>query len=116
MDSAVAGVLPDSIGNFSELVALSLVGTSITGSLPASIGNMPALKMVWLDHNPKLGGAIPASFANLKGLVAFELHFSGFSGKLPALPFETIPDCTLNGLTFDCPLPKNAFMCGAACK
>ena len=46
--------------------------TSITGSLPASIGNMPSLEMVWLDHNPKLGGPIPQTFANLKNLVAFE--------------------------------------------
>ena len=56
MDASVQGVLPASVGNFTELVALSLVGTSISGSLPASIGNMPSLEMVWLDHNPKLGG------------------------------------------------------------
>ena len=86
------------------------------GAVPDGLGELPNLRMLWLDHNPKLGGPIPQSFAKLKNLVAFELHFSGFNGPLPAINFADIPDCTLNGLTFDCPLPENAFICAAACK
>ena len=34
--------------------------------------------------------------------------------KLP-LHWAQIPDCTLNGLTFACPLPSGADQCGAKC-
>ena len=59
--------------------------------------------MLWLDHNPMLGGQLPPSFAQLTKLSAVELHHSGFNGVLPPLDWAQIPDCTLNGLTFACP-------------
>lgn len=110
----VKGQLPSSIGSLSALVSISLVGTKITGTIPDTIGDARALSMVWLDHNPTLGGEIPASFSKLK-LTAFELHMSKFTGKLPALDYANIPDCTLNGLVFQCPLPPGAETCGAVC-
>jgi len=63
-----------------------------------------------------LGGAIPVSFENLK-LKALELHYSNFSGSLPnGIEYDEIPDCTLNGLVFDCPLPNGAELCGCTCE
>lgn len=116
MDMSVKGVLPSSISNFTELVALSLVGTSISDSLPFSMGLLPKLNLLWLDHNEYLGGAIPVSFENLK-LKALELHYSNFSGSLPnGIEYDEIPDCTLNGLVFDCPLPNGAELCGCTCE
>ena len=113
----VTGTIPASIAKLDALAALSLVGTRLTGSLPAEIGTMRGLEMLWLDHNPHLGGAIPGSFKGLDGqLTAFELHHSNFSGPLPELAWAAIPDCTLNDLVFDCPLPRGAETCGAACK
>jgi hypothetical protein len=76
---------------------------------------MSNLEMLWLDHNPQLGGAIPRSFIGLTKLSAFELHHSNFSGALPPLEWAKIADCTLNDLVFDCPLPQGADTCGAAC-
>merc|ERR1719469_973333 len=112
----LVGVLPESIGELDALVALSLVGTGITGTLPASIGHLPNLEMLWFDHNKWLGGEIPQSFANLKKLSGFELHMSNFTGVLPQLEWASIADCTLNGLVFNCPLPRGAETCGCACK
>ena len=74
--------------------------------------------MLWLDHNTKMTGPLPASLSKIGNqLSVLELHFSGFSGRtmLPALPFDNIPDCTLNGLSFACPLPAGADTCGAVC-
>jgi len=56
LGSNVFGRIPASISKFDELVALSLVDTSLQGTLPASMGSMTNLEMVWLDHNPKLSG------------------------------------------------------------
>ena len=114
---SVAGTIPAALGKMDALVALSLVGTRLTGTIPDAIGALPNLEMVWMDHNPTLGGAIPQSFAGLSGkLQAFELHMSGFSGVLPVLDWAAIADCTLNGLVFKCPLPKGAETCGCTCK
>lgn len=115
LGSNVFGRIPASISKFGELVALSLVDTLLEGTLPASMGSMTNLEMVWLDHNPKLGGPIPESFLNLNKLTAFELQMSNFSGRLPIMNYTGIADCMLNGLTFDCPLPHGADTCGAAC-
>lgn len=112
----VAGTIPSTIGQL-PLVALSLVGTKLTGTLPESVGENPNLQMLWLDHNSELGGPIPKSFEGLSGkLQAFELHTSNFTGTLPNVAWDQIPDCTLNGLVFDCPLPKGAETCGCTCK
>jgi hypothetical protein len=109
------------LGNFSALVALSLVATNLTGSLPSDLfaqDQLSAVQMVWLDHNPGLGGEIPESLSLLPDgqVTAFELHGSSFQGGLPDdVAWAEIADCTLNGLVFDCPLPEGAETCGAAC-
>lgn len=114
---APSGKLPDSITNLTHLRALSLVMTNIQGGLPENMGKMMDLSMIWLDHNTMLGGALPASISNLPNVSVLELHHSPFNGPLPrGIDYSKIPDCTLNGLTFDCPLPKGAETCGAVCK
>ena len=119
LGSVVTGPVPPSLLNLTALVALSLVGTSLSGPVPPTLFDaLPLLEMVWLDHNPRLTGTVPASLARLPiGQVsALELHGSGFGGALPdGVDWTAIPDCTLNGLVFDCPLPPGAETCGAAC-
>jgi hypothetical protein len=109
----VHGVLPN-IDAMAQLRVLSLVETKISGTVPDTIGSMPALEMVWLDHNPFLGGALPSSLSKLK-LSVLEVHRSNFSGVLPPLDYGSIADCTLNDMQFECPLPEGAAACGAAC-
>ena len=125
----IRGQLPSSaVAGLTHLLALSIVDTQLTGTLPPELGGLPALKMLWLDHNRQLGGRLPPSLANLN-LTVLELHFSGFSGPLPPLDYAAIPDCTMyndrrwrntdgnnNGNNvFDCPLPPGAEVCGAVC-
>lgn len=126
----VRGRLPASIGQLSHLTALSIVNSGITGMLPPELGTIAGLKMIWLDHNPSLGGTIPLTFNQLN-LTVLELHYSNFSGALPPLNYLAIPDCTMyndrwasianqarenhGGNVFDCPLPHGAESCGAVC-
>jgi hypothetical protein len=57
-------------------------------SLPTAMGSMTGLQMVWLDHNPSLGGVVPASLSQLANLTVLELHRSNFTGVLPALNYR----------------------------
>ena len=75
MGADVRGTLPATIGNFKHLGAASFVSTAITGSVPASMGTIPALRMVWLDHNVYMSGALPASFASLTNLAVLEMQY-----------------------------------------
>jgi hypothetical protein len=117
LGDVVQGTIPSTIGDFTALVALSLVATNITGSIPDNIGDMTSLEMVWLDHNTLLEGEIPQTLSQLSGqLSVFEAHGTALTGSLPdGVDWASIPDCTLNGLTFNCPLPEGAETCGAAC-
>lgn len=118
----VRGVLPASIGQLRHLVALSIVSTGLTGEVPPSLGSIKGLEMIWLDHNPTLGGPIPLTFNQLN-LSVLEIHYSNFSGALPPLDYLDIADCTMyndrwsnaGGGRFDCPLPRGAESCGAVC-
>ena len=113
----VDGILAEEIGNMSALVALSIVESNIRGPLPDTFGQLRSLEMLWMDNNKKLGGPVPPSL-NLIGhqLTVIELARSNFSGSLPYLPFASIPDCTLGGTMFACPLPPGAdTACGATC-
>eukprot|EP01051_Picozoa_sp_SAG22_P015799 SAG22_NODE_2123_length_2975_cov_22.253477_4_plen_224_part_00 len=77
----IKGRLPPAIGGLSHLLALSLVSTVVAGPLPPALGQIAGLKMLWLDHNTKMGGPLPASLG-LLNLTVLELHFSDFSGPV----------------------------------
>lgn len=115
LSNNLKGKIPESFTQLSQLRALSLVDTAITGSLPANMGDLMSLEMMWVDHNSMLGGPIPASLNKLN-LSVIEAHRSNFSGTLPPLDYRDIADCTLNDMVFDCPLPDGANTCGALCK
>jgi hypothetical protein len=118
MGDDLVGAFPASIASFAHLAVLSLVNSQIHGSIPTEIGELSKLRMIWLDHNAKLGGSLPASMSKLE-LEVLELHYSAFSGVLPVLPYATIPDCMLyvpgEKGNFACPLPPGAADCGAVC-
>lgn len=116
LSNDIRGTIPPAFTGMKHLKSLSLVDTQISGSLPLEMGSMTGLEMIWLDHNPSLGGKIPESLLQLSNLSVLELHRSNFTGVLPALDFATIQDCTLNNLVFDCPLPAGAETCGAVCR
>ena len=116
LSNTIKGTIPAAFTGMKHLQSLSLVDTQIAGALPADMGKMSGLQMIWLDHNPLLGGAVPQSLLELgSNLAVLELHRSNFTGVLPALDYRGIPDCTLNDMVFQCPLPPGAETCGAVC-
>lgn len=117
LGSEVEGDLPAEIGGLNALVVLSIVESHLRGPLPDVFHRLIALEMLWLDNNVQLSGAVPPSLTQIGGqLTVLELSRSNFSGSLPVLPYATIPDCTLGGLVFDCPLPPGSdSSCGARC-
>ena len=125
------GTLPGTIAQLSHLRVLSIVSSNVAGVVPQALGEIPTLEMLWLDHNQNLGGTIPSSLSKLS-LSVFEMHYSNFSGVLPALDYLSIPDCMLYNDRFNatrvqlaaveggnnmfaCPLPPGAATCGAVC-
>jgi hypothetical protein len=70
---------------------------------------MTGLQMVWLDHNPSLGGVVPASLSQLANLTVLELHRSNFTGVLPALNYRRCPFLSLRA----CDLTKDGVAGGS---
>ncbi|KAH0928862.1 LOW QUALITY PROTEIN: hypothetical protein HID58_014589 [Brassica napus] len=85
----LAGILPDSIGNFKYLKVLKLYGCSFFGNIPSSLGNLSYLTHLDLDGNDFTGelpeslsnlnqltnGPIPGSISKLVGLSYVDLSF-----------------------------------------
>ncbi len=79
----LAGTIPASISNLTELTTLYLQGNSISGSIPTEIGSLSKLTLLYLYAN-KLTGTIPASLGNLKNLVYLYLLRNTLTGTIPS--------------------------------
>ncbi|CAL4886934.1 unnamed protein product [Urochloa decumbens] len=78
-------VIPDAIGECTELQLLSASNVSITGELPATLVNLKSLAMLWLSYN-YITGSLPPWIAKLRSLEIVGLHCQKsdvkISGKL----------------------------------
>lgn len=62
----LTGVIPPSIANLSQMVALELNNNELTGTIPSTLGNNAALGLsIFLEYN-LLTGEVPASLSNIK--------------------------------------------------
>jgi Leucine-rich repeat (LRR) protein len=78
------GSLPASIGDFSSLAILELLGNSnLTGSIPASIGNLAALQVL-NAYDGSLTGSIPPEIGNLTNLNWLELSQNQLTDAIPS--------------------------------
>jgi len=75
----LTGILPDEIGNLTNLTYLDLGFNNISGTLNEQIGNLSALEILFLDHN-EFTGSIPFSFLNLDKLSQLSLQNNFLSG------------------------------------
>jgi hypothetical protein len=105
-DVGLAGSLPPSIGNFTELKHLSLDSNSISGSLPEALFQLSSLEELDLSFNSVTGtlspdfqmltnlallnlksnafvGSIPEEFCELSQLYLLRISVNGFTGQLP---------------------------------
>ncbi len=78
----LTGVIPDSIGNLTNLSFLDLGSNNLTGVIPQSIGNLTALDSLNLFNN-NLNGAIPDSIGSLLNLTDLNLGNNSLSGLIP---------------------------------
>ncbi|KAK4717711.1 hypothetical protein R3W88_016049 [Solanum pinnatisectum] len=103
-DSPLDGVLPASVGNFSNSLApacklkgaipkeisnltgltkMSLSYNELTGHIPNTVQGMLNLQQLYLSDN-KIEGFIPDNICNLKNLGALDLSENHFSGSVPS--------------------------------
>jgi Leucine-rich repeat (LRR) protein len=83
INNNLQGVIPNEIGNFSELQTLFLYNNSgIHGEIPNEIGNLLNLTRLALFRN-NMTGNIPTSITNLINLQYIDLGNNNFSGVLP---------------------------------
>ncbi|XP_048611830.1 receptor-like protein 50 [Brassica napus] len=76
----LAGILPDSIGNFKYLKVLKLYGCSFFGNIPSSLGNLSYLTHLDLGGND-FTGELPESLSNLHQLRNLLLASSKLTGN-----------------------------------
>lgn len=79
----LTGTIPTQIGNFNQLIRLSLPTNTLTGSIPSQIGNLVKLASLTLVGN-NLSGNIPAEIGNLNKLTLLFLGSNELTGDVPA--------------------------------
>lgn len=78
----LAGTLPSSFGNLTNLQSLYLYNNKLTGSLPASLSKLLNLKELLLSNN-QFSGAIPSSIGKLIALEQLDLANNQFGKSIP---------------------------------
>jgi Leucine-rich repeat (LRR) protein len=78
----LAGSIPDSVGQLTQLVRLFLSLNLLSGSIPDSIGQLTQLATLNLNAN-LLSGSLPDSFQQLTQLVSALLGTNQLSGTIP---------------------------------
>ncbi|MBQ3189691.1 MAG: hypothetical protein IJB61_00325 [Bacteroides sp] len=78
----LSGSIPESIGNLTELTELNLWGNQLSGSIPENIDNLTSLIRLKLGSN-QLTGSIPESIGNLTNLLNLDLSSNKLTGEIP---------------------------------
>ncbi|XP_059299187.1 leucine-rich repeat protein FLOR 1-like [Lycium ferocissimum] len=94
-----SGRIPESIGNLTQLGALSFMGNRLTGPIPSSIGQLTQLTQLKLGNNI-LTGTIPKTLSNLKNLTYLSLEKNQLSGSIPNF-FNSIPELIILTLSYN---------------
>ena len=83
-DDTLIGVIPESIGNLTQLDTLNLAFNQLSGELPESIGSLINLNYLYLYQN-QLSGIIPDSICNIiPNLPHFWIEYNYFCPPYPS--------------------------------
>ncbi|KAL2476720.1 putative LRR receptor-like serine/threonine-protein kinase [Abeliophyllum distichum] len=72
--SGIKGMIPNEIGNLSNLISLEMGGNGLRGTIPETLGQLKKMQSLVIDNN-KLEGSIPVSFCNFVNL--FRINLGG---------------------------------------
>ena len=78
----VRGNIPPELGQYSNLLSLSLSELGLTGPIPSELGLLLGLKKLWLFGN-QLDGNIPPHLGNLTQLTRFKVEDNNLTGVMP---------------------------------
>ena len=79
----LTGTIPLSIENLTSLETLDLAGNDLTGSIPSEIGSLTSLTYLDIENN-QLTGSIPSSIGNLSNLKTLDLNENNLDGSIPS--------------------------------
>ncbi|GLT39425.1 hypothetical protein SLA2020_136170 [Shorea laevis] len=96
--------IPSTLANISSLRSIRLGGCGLFGEFPKAILQLPKLQVLAVSHNLGLAGNLP-EFQFNNQLMILKVHYTSFSGKLPAsigmlssLEVLTAGNCNFLGL------------------
>jgi Leucine-rich repeat (LRR) protein len=78
----ISGVIPNCIGNLSQLAWLDLSSNQLSSTLPSSMANLTSLQTLDLSYN-QLSGTIPDGFCHNPHLTQLYLSNNTLSGSFP---------------------------------
>nr|XP_023912429.1 receptor-like protein EIX1 [Quercus suber] len=90
----LSGHLTDELGQFKNLVILSLGHNSILGPIPWSIGNLSSLRSLDLQSN-QINGTLPQSFGLLSKLESLNIDLNMLEGVVSEVHFANLTRLTL---------------------
>ena len=102
----MAGKIPTTIGQLSNLTSIDLRYNSLT-AIPSAIGNLTNLQTLELASN-QLAGVLPSSLNNLTKLITLDVSSNKLTGTLPNLGNLTLLNrhlCDDSGSTPSLPAP-----------
>jgi Leucine-rich repeat (LRR) protein len=79
----LSGTIPDSVRQLTVLTELSFDANQLTGGIPSSLGQLTHLQVLDLEHN-LLAGTIPDVWQQLTQLTQLSLDHNMLTGSIPA--------------------------------
>lgn len=96
-DNNLSGKIPAGIGNLNSIKTLALQSNQLTGSIPTELWDLSSLEILWLASN-QLSGTLTTDISKLNSLKDLSLSSNEFSGSIPG---EISNLSVLTNLTLD---------------
>ncbi|WCJ38726.1 disease resistance family protein / LRR family protein [Euphorbia peplus] len=91
------GKLTNQVGNFKNLIEITLSNNSISSLIPLALSKLKSLRYLSLDHN-KFGGTVPAALGGLAKLEHLDISYNMLEGVVSEMHFANLTNLrTLDG-------------------